>query len=108
MMSGKIIGSNGDVLFEFEEDLNLEILLATVIQIAKFKEPFDNIMLANNWVNQLLDALIQAYPEYMSDWNKEGSYSGAPDSFLDDGMTQSDWHHRDIFHAITYHLSPIT
>lgn len=107
-MGGKIIGSNGDILFEFAKGRNLELLLSGLIQKAKFGERFDNEVLANSWVNELLDSLIKAYPEYLNTFNDEDFNCGAPAYFTDDGMTQRDWDLTDFFNDITAHLSQST
>ncbi len=103
-MTGKIIGSNGNVLFEFEEGQNIEVLLSGLIQRAKFGERFDNDVLANDWVNQLLGSLIDAYPEFLKTEDEEAFHSGAPELFLEAGMTQKDWDLQDFFYDITCHL----
>jgi len=106
-VSGKIIGSNGNVLFEFEEGQNLELLLGGLIQKAKFGERFDNDILANDWVNELLALLIKSYPDKLKVSDADASH-GAPDYFINAGVTQKDWDLRDFFNDITVHLSQST
>lgn len=106
-MGGKIIGTDGNVLFEFEKGQNLEVLLSGLIQRAKFSERFDNEVLANDWVNQLLKSLRNAYPSYVNSESDETDY-GAPTYFIEKGMTQKDWDLQDFFYDITVHLSQST
>jgi len=103
-MNGKIIGSHGDVLFEFENGLNLEALLSSLMMRAKFGERFDDDIIANPWVNDLLESLIKAAPDYVTAGNREDFNHGAPKYFIEDGMTQNDWGFRELFHDITLYL----
>ncbi|WP_026941569.1 hypothetical protein [Hellea balneolensis] len=103
-MPGKIIDANNNVLFEFSEGQSVAILLSGLVTRAKFGDKFDNDLLANPWVNELLKSLIDAEPGYSPVSGNEMDF-GAPDYYLKEGFTQQDWNLKDFFREITLHLS---
>lgn len=107
-MPGKILDENDKVIFEFEEGQPVAILLAAFIQKAKFGEKFENNILFNPWINNLLKASLGKHVNKYEFATNSSLGSDAPKYFLDDGMTEPDWAFRDFYHEFTMHLQNST
>ena len=101
-MGGKILDENNKVIFEFEDGQPVATLLAAFIQKAKFGEKFENVILFNPWIHDLLKASIEQRP-YLEEI-KPPTGAGAPDWFLKDGMNETDWALREFLSEFTLHV----
>jgi len=111
-MGGKIIDTNGELIFEFDDDFPVPLMLAGLIQRAKFKDSLiESEVTLNQWVNDLLKALLDKETiigELLEKHNPRiPKLAQAPQWHLDAGMTESDWGLQDFFSKFTIELIKI-
>ena len=107
-MGGKILNANDEVIFEFEDNEPIELLLSGYMTRAKFSEKYTSEILFSPWGNRLLKALHEAFlktPTGKKLSEIDLAFSRAPKHYTDAGMTDMDWAHKEFFEKFTSFLS---
>jgi len=93
-VGAKLLDEDGNLLYEFGDELDVATLFPALLTRAKFSDDrFDPLIVFNEWIYDFHKALQEKKPAPKSIPREQT----APKYHLDAGMTQSDWDLQNFF-----------